>query len=252
MSVNKKKCRRLTLEGVQCEMFVGGKANGREADIHGVMQPVCNNHFGKENRMGFITDRIPVQGQLIKTLGPSNPGPITRAYLRKEAYKEGDPVINEIPYINQDPTDYKEDREMKNVTTIISGWNTKIVPDDIMNAVFTVLEAGGTTELIVPGVTTTKWMRKLGSLKKQQVAMLLPLYEAGITQALRLGITVKVVPIIGFDFDRIEMDDEERSMLTFTDKKISWDQYVFFAAKKDMVIYGDMGNIKDDNAVVLY
>ena len=48
------------------------------------------------------------------------------------------------------------------------------------------------------------------------------------------------------------MDDEERSMLIFTDKKISWDQYVFFAAKKDMVLYGDMGNIKDDNAVVLY
>lgn len=245
--MRKDKCRRLTLEGVQCEMFVGGKANGREADIHGVMQPVCNNHFGKQNKMGFITDHIAVQGQLIKTLDP-NPGPITEAYLNKERYN----TMENTMMINQDPTDYKEDREMKNVTTMISGWNTKIVPDDIMNAVFTVLEAGGTTELIVPGVTTTKWMRKLGSLKKQQVAMLLPLYEAGITQALRLGIPVKVVPIIGFDFDRIEMDDEERSMLIFTDKKISWDQYVFFAAKKDMVLYGDMGNIKDDNAVVLY
>ena len=245
--MRKDKCRRLTLEGVQCEMFVGGKANGREADIHGVMQPVCNNHFKKPNKMGFITDHIPV-----KTLDPNNPGPITRAYLHKEPYKKGDPVINEIPYINQDPTDYKEDREMKNVTTMISSWNTKIVPDDIDSAVCTVLEAGGTTELIVPGVTTTKWMRKLGSLKKQQVAMLLPLYEAGITQALLLGIPVKVVPIIGFDFNRIEMDDEERSMLIFTDKKISYEQYVFFAAKKDMVLYGGMGNIKDDNAVVLY
>lgn len=229
MQINKKKCRRLTLEGVQCEMFVGGKANGREADIHGVMQPVCNNHFGKENRMGFITDRIPVQGQIIKTL---DPGPITRAYLNKEDY---------MPTDKPDVT-----------TTMISGWNIQKVCDDLETAVPLVLEASGTTVLIVPGVTTTKWMRKPGTPKKQQVAMLLPLYEAGIVAALRLGITVKVVPIIGFDFDRIEMDDEERSMLTFTDKKITWDQYVFFAAKKDMVIYGDMGNIKDDNAVVLY
>jgi hypothetical protein len=179
-------------------MFVGGKANGREADIHGVMQPVCNNHFGKENRMGFITDHIPVQGQIIKTL---DPGPITRAYFNKEDYM---------------PTD-----KLNVTTTMISGWDGRKVCDDLETAVPLVLEVSGTTVLIVPGVTTTKWMRKPGTPKKQQVAMLLPLYEAGIVAALRLGITVKVVPIIGFDFDRIEMDDEERSMLTFTDKKIT-------------------------------